>query len=168
MFTPRDRKIPQQPQPNRPPQPQAADKPTICTTGTYVQKLQEAIKFSEDKRKRVTQLGRVIGDKARNELLRRHQQIGMRPPSQADLDTKADAEIEADARWRTAAADEQWGYRLAVMYGTIEIMAAANQSNELTRALIVEQQETNRLLRRLLDATMPDDGFRGPAYDEPI
>lgn len=167
MFTPRDRGIPRQPQPQV--QPQVAEKRTICTTGTFIEKMNEAIKFSEDKRKRVTFLGRVIGDKARAELIRRHRQMRMDPPSQADLDTKADAAIEADARWRTAVGDDQWGYRLATMYGTAELVAAQREANEIARQHLLEQQETNRLLRSLVNHTEgPAIGFRGPGYDEPI
>lgn len=168
MFTPRDRGIPRQPQPNI--------TPTICTEGTYVQKMQEAIKFSEEKRKRVTALGRMIGDRERDALVRRHKQLNMGAPSQADQDTKADAAIEADARWRVAAADEQWGYRLATMYALAELVAARREATDLARQQLTEQRTTNDLLKMLVgqlsvpvDMSRPiEPGFRGPAYDEPI
>lgn len=173
MFTPRDRGIPRQPrvqpQQTQPP----AEKPVICTEGTFIEKMNEAIKFSEEKRKRVTTLGKIIGDKARSELIRRHRQMRMEPPSQADIDTKADSAIEADARWRLAVADEQWGYRLTTMYGIAELVAAQREANDLARRQLAEQRTTNDLLRMLsgqlsVPTGTPEVGFRGPAYDEPI
>lgn len=153
------------PTPQIPRQPQPQKKLAICSEGTYKAKMAEAIRFSEDKRQRVVDLGLEIGGIARTELMRRHEQIGMRPPSQADLDTKADAAVEADARWRVACADEQWGYRLTTMYGIAELVAAANEGNELIRyqnKLMREQLEaqkkTNELLERLVGKLAPQGG----------
>jgi len=135
-----------------------------CVGGSYIERMNEAIEFSEKSRVRVTELSKEIGDIARAELINRYRNKKVPPPSPSMLATAADEAISKDARWKVAVADEQWGGRLATMYSLAEltlstregvrvlkgIYAQLDQSNAIMRRQLAAQEETNALLRQLV------------------
>lgn len=138
--------------------------PTPCIQGTYIERMNDAIVFSEAKRVRVAKLAAEIGDRARVELIELYRQRRAAPPSEAMLNTVADAAIEKDVRWKTAVGDEQWGGRLTMMYALAELALTARehtqaldlilktqyQATDVQRQLLTEQRTTNELLKMLV------------------
>lgn len=149
-----------------------------CVSGTYLDKMNEAIRFSEEKRWRVVTLTQEISEASAQELIKRHRQLGKPPPTKAHLETAADKACEADPRWQTAVGDEQWGYRLTTMYALAELVAATRENTQVLKAiyeearatritqqrLLIAQQTTNDLLQKLVGhLTVPVD-----APDRPV
>lgn len=152
--------------------------PTPCIEGTYIERMNAAIVFSETKRVRVAQLNAEIGDQARNELIELYRQKRVDPPTKSMLDTVAEAAIEKDARWKNAVGDEQWGSRLTTMYALAELALTArehtqvldlilkkqHEATDLQRQLLAEQRTTNELLKMLVgQLSVPTERPNPPA-----
>lgn len=138
--------------------------PARCVGGTYIERMQAAIRFSEESRVKVGILTREITAQVENELRARHRQLGKPAPTRAQILTAADAACSRDNRWSLAVADEQWGGRLTQMYANAELVSSVRESvqvlkslcyelravNQLASQQVAEQQTTNDLLKMLI------------------
>lgn len=122
---------------------------TIATNGTFWERFRESIKFSEDSRIRVTKLAAEIREAAGYDLTR-NSKFNKIPLRSTQIDAVADGRVASDARIRTAIADEQWGARLATIYGLGALIAEQHRTNELQYDIMKLQRETNTLLRELI------------------
>lgn len=117
-----------------------------CTTGTYIDKMNEALIFTESSRQRVTDLSAEVSERARVELTHRHAMIGMRAPSTVDVAVKAGREIADDARVKLATADERWGAQLAQTYALAELVATTRGVARVLDLVYDELVHLNELL----------------------
>jgi hypothetical protein len=108
---------------------------SVSLTGSFLEKMQEALRFSEKNRRRAVKVREDIRAVVANELHRRHAYVDM-PVSNAQLDTIVDARVAADSRFSVAVANEGWGRDLAQTYALVELVAAQNETNALLRELL--------------------------------
>lgn len=131
--------------------------PTPCIEGTYIERMNAAIVFSEASRVRVAKLAAEVSKEARDELIRLYRHKRAATPTKSMLDTVADAAVEKDARWRNAVGDEQWGGRLTMMYAIAEVALSTREHTQAfdlilktQQQLLAEQRTTNKLLEKLV------------------
>lgn len=108
---------------------------TRCIGGSYVDRMNEAIVFSEERRVRVVELCDEITDRVRRDLERRHAQVGMMPPTDIDVAVRVASATGDDRRVQLASADERWGGRLAQMYALAELVLATRQNTRILEAI---------------------------------
>lgn len=132
--------------------------------GSYIQKMQESIKFSEDNRKQAAKISKRVGYDERVALIKRHRSAGMRDPSENELAVVADTAVGQHGSWKVAVSNEQWGSRLATMYALAELVAAQREANELARKNIMLQQEILLELRRGRTASIIDQRRPEPPH----
>lgn len=143
---------------------------TPCIKGSYVERMNDAIVWSESSRVQANLRGKEIGDEARQELITRYRLKRVAPPSKPMLDTVANKAIEKDERWGVLVGQEQWACRLADMYALAEVALSQRETVQVLKAqyeqqaaLLREQRATNELLRSLLRALAPTDRVQAPA-----
>lgn len=115
-------------------------------SGTPLEKMLEAIRFSEDNRVRAIDQTRALTDKAARELTNRKRAQGLPPPSRAEIDTVADDLLRSDPIAKVAVDNEQWGYRLTTMYALQELVAEQAATRSLLGELVREVKTLNKRL----------------------
>lgn len=123
---------------------------SIALNGTFIEKMNESIKFAETNRSRVQFIYKQLQDSAlRQEILRREQQ-GLGSPTQATIDTIADAWAGENAKFKVAVSNEQWGSRLATMYALAELVVAQREANDIARQQLNATRDANALQAAVL------------------
>lgn len=117
----------------------------IATTGTFLEKMQESLRFAETNRNRAMSRRQFIADVEQSAATRRHEYSKHTPLTKPQLDVIVDTAVGRDGTFKLAVSNEQWGARLATLYGVMELVASTNETNTLLRAILVElrTQRTN-------------------------
>lgn len=121
----------------------------LGTVGSFFQRMQSGMKFSEEKR--------IAADDRVNEV-REHvkRQLRNRPNrgmtlSDFDIDVQANRVTRDDQTTSDLVGGEQWGQRLTVMYGVAHLASAVNITNRHLTELVTQQAATIELLQQVLD-----------------
>lgn len=124
----------------------------IATQGSFMDRFMEAIEMAERSRNRVGEIVKHHVDLEARRLASRAQAGGRRGPSQAEVDAYGEVAASNDPRYKLAIANEQWGGRLAELYGVLDIAMGQRQ-------LIKEVRRSNDLLERIVELLeRPDNG----------
>lgn len=105
--------------------------------------MQEALRFTESNRIKASQRREFITSIEGERAVRRHAYTNQQPLSKAQLDTITDAAVGRDGRFKLAVSNEQWGTRLATLYGVMDLVASSRETNGLLRAILVELRRMN-------------------------
>lgn len=116
--------------------------------GNTLARFYDALRFSETNRQRAADIAsrRLVGTAQRLRKLHRSQDLP--PPSDLEIEVANDVAVGQDGRWKLAVSNEQWGARLAAMYGVAVVVEQNEQIISQNRAIIV-------LLGQLRDALVP-------------
>lgn len=125
---------------------------SVALRGTFLEKMQESLRYSEMNRARVvSEMERLRADLLNVENVRRRA-IGMPPVDANSTSIRAAADVAAgqDTRVKSAVDGEQWGYRLTTMYALVELVTAEREANSIAQKQLEETRKTNELLRELI------------------
>jgi hypothetical protein len=120
--------------------------------GTFIEKMHEAVLFSEHNRAQVERITRRVRDEVMHDLIGRNKARDVPPPSTFEISTVTDERCTQRSSYKNAVGDEQWGARLATMYALVELVAAQRQANSIAEQQLTAQLTTNRLLTALLES----------------
>lgn len=124
--------------------------PAIATTGSYLARMREAIKFAETNRERAQTIIADVRESVAHELMARYKHLENHRISEAQVSAVVDARVSDDPRFKAAVSNEQWGARLSDMYALITLVTLESERLKVQREQLAAQNETNRLLNLLL------------------
>lgn len=122
----------------------------VATTGSSADRLRESIALSETARRRAYTLRRQLRRRYHDQMRASLRRIDMHEPSAAQVSALLNRKVSEDPDWKDAIAEEQWGARLATMYG---LALLAEQNDRLISLLNQVHDELRRhAARRVADS----------------
>lgn len=121
---------------------------SVSLTGTAADRFREAVAYSEKNRQRVIREFARVRRRQLPRIQRQLRAIEMREPTAAEVEALLERTAAEDADYRTAVANEQWGGRLAQVYG-LAVIAEQNERiiAQHDRAAVLSERVIARLDR---------------------
>lgn len=121
-----------------------------CLTGSAVDRMMEAIEFSEANRRRVSEIVESYRPGTERQIREQFRLRGQPLPSPRELDYYVQQRAASDPKFTLAINNERWGWRLATLYAAQVQLEVSTTTNRLLEALLAETAETRRLLERAI------------------
>jgi hypothetical protein len=111
---------------------------TPCLTGSALERMLEAIAFSEENRARVAEITESYRESTTRQVLEQFRQRGQPPPTRRELDYYVQQRAASDPRFAVAVNNERWGWRLATLYEAQVSAQNATVTHSLLREILTE------------------------------